>query len=92
MVGDAECLANFEPIPGLGMVQPPQEGAEALFLNTVYYCVSREEMIDIPPRAIDPKVITAKDEDIFKVKLQSLLLVPALGVVLGLVVWLVRRR
>jgi len=92
VVGDASLLGNTELIPGFGPVQPPHPGAETFFLNSVYYCVSREEMIDIPPRSIDPKNITAKDEEVANVKLASLLGMPAFGVVLGLVVWLVRRR
>jgi ABC-type uncharacterized transport system involved in gliding motility auxiliary subunit len=92
VVGDADFPANYEVIRGLGVVQAPRPGSVAFFLNSLYYCVSREEMIDIPPRVIDPKIITAKDDEIFKVKLASLLGMPAIGVVLGLVVWLVRRR
>ena len=63
-----------------------------LALNAVNWLVGREEAIEARPRSVFENRIDLLDDERTTIRLYVLLWMPLSGILLGLLVWFVRRR
>ncbi|HEY4302729.1 MAG TPA: GldG family protein [Candidatus Didemnitutus sp.] len=63
-----------------------------LFLSTVNWCVDRDTQVNIPARAIERFQLALSQEELGRLRLGLLLIMPGAVAVLGLLVYLTRRR
>lgn len=67
-------------------------GNQALILNTVNWCVDRDTQLNIPPRPIERYQLSLSREELARLRLGLLFLLPAAAALLGLIVYWTRRR
>jgi ABC-type uncharacterized transport system involved in gliding motility auxiliary subunit len=67
-------------------------GNAVLVSNVFNWLVEREALLGIPPKKTESVHLSLSGSELRWVYLMSLVLLPGLGVVLGAVVWMRRRR
>ena len=67
-------------------------GCQALCLGAVNWCVDRDTQLRLPPRPIDRFQLSLSQEELAKLRLGLLFILPGIAAFLGLVVYWTRRR
>jgi len=67
-------------------------GCQSLCLNAINWCVDRDTQLHLPPRPIERFQLSLSQEDLAKLRLGLLFVLPGAAAVLGLIVYWTRRR
>jgi hypothetical protein len=68
------------------------QGCQALCINAVNWCVDRDTQLHLPPRPIERFQLSLSQEELAKLRLGLLFLLPGAAAILGLAVYWTRRR